>query len=134
MRVRVLYLKPAVCASLILLLLASASFAAASPAKEKRECNEVAAGHKKQDVELQVKALLCRAERAEESASWHEERARLWEERAERESASGDLMSAGEPLAAFFARSHRTRKEARLREAQSLRQKAQLLSAGLQRR
>lgn len=125
MRVRVPYLKPAISA-LAALLLACASFAA-PPLKEKRNCDE-AAGHKREDVERQVKALLCRAERAEEYAAWHEERARLWEELAERQNVTGDLTSAGEPLAAFFARTHRSRKEARLREAQSLRQKARLLA------
>lgn len=127
---RALYLKPAI-STLCLLLFACASFAS-PPLKEKRDCEE--AGHKRQDVGQQVKALLCKAERAEERAAWHEERARLWEELAERQNATGELASAGEPLAACFARTHRSRQEARLREAQSLRQKAQLLASRLETR
>ena len=129
---------------LILLSVANQSFAA-SPADEKRKCaetrttekgrksdSELTADDNKQDVAPEVKEMLCKARRAEENAAWHDKRAALWEDIDERQYATGDLVSGGEPMASFFAQTHRHQKEKHLRNAQSLRQKARLLIDGRQ--
>lgn len=140
-KIPALYLKLTGATLLALLSLASSSFAATT-VKDKNSCadreptektrgegEDGGAGDNRRAIEIQVKALLCRAQRTEESAAWHEERAGLWEEIDEHQYATGELASAGEPMAAFFARTHRNQKEKRLLEAQSLRQKARLLAS-----
>lgn len=129
--------------SLLILLSVATPFLAASPVDENRKCvetqltekgrksdNDLTAENNKQDVALQVKELLFKARRAEENAAWHDKRALVWEEINERQYATGDLVSGGDPLAFFFARTHRNQKEKLLGNAQSLQQKAQLLIKG----
>ncbi len=140
-KIPALYLKLTGATLTVLLSLTSSSFAAPTvkdknscadsvlTGKTKREGSDRGAEANRRALEIEVKALLCRAQRAEASAAWHEERAKVWEEIDAHQYATGELTSAGEPLAAFFARTHRNQKEKRLLEAQSLRQKAKLLAS-----
>jgi hypothetical protein len=88
-----LYLKITGAALCALILLTSSSFA--SPAvNDKNSCADTeltvkssgqehapATAFNKSDIERRVRALLCRARRAEETAAWHEKRAPLGRDR-----------------------------------------------------
>lgn len=142
-KIRTLYLK--LTGALLCVLLSGASSPlAASTMNDKNSCANIKLTEKrrgqgnahtteysKRDVETQVKALLCRAQRAEASAAWHEERGRAWDEVAERQESlrALDLTSLYDPQAAFISKTHRNQREKMLRQAQSLREQARLMAA-----
>jgi len=123
-----------------LLITSAISVAASSGLQENTECAEIKSGQGPcapppavaservgKELERQTGELLRKAERAEAKAAWHEQYARIWAEIAENQNALGDLASAKEPMAEFFADMHVNQKEKRLLEARSLRQAAQSL-------